>query len=60
MQIDWLTVIGLVLIVEGMMPLLFPKMWQNYIRKLAVEPISGIRFVGGVLFVLGIVLLMFR
>ncbi|MBU2882680.1 DUF2065 domain-containing protein [Psychrosphaera sp. B3R10] len=60
MQIEWLTVIGLVLIVEGMMPLLFPKIWQNYIRKLADEPISGIRFVGGVLFVLGIVLLMFR
>lgn len=60
MQIDWLMVIGLVLIVEGMMPLLFPATWRNYVRKLAEEPLSGIRVVGGILFFLGIVLLSFR
>lgn len=60
MNIDWLTVIAMVLIVEGMMPLLFPRIWQNYIKKLSAEPISGIRAVGGVLFGLGIILLLFR
>ena len=60
MQIDWYAVIGLVLIVEGMMPLLFPRIWQNYIRRLAAEPISAIRQVGAILFVLGIVMLWYR
>ncbi len=60
MQIDWLVVIALVLIIEGMMPLLFPKTWQNYIRKLAGEPVAVIRQVGLVLFTIGILLLWFR
>ena len=57
MQIDWLLVIGMVLIIEGMMPLLFPKIWQDYIRKLAQEPASTVRQVGAVLFFIGILLL---
>jgi uncharacterized protein YjeT (DUF2065 family) len=57
---DWLTIIGFVLIVEGLMPLLFPKHWLSYVQKLALEPISSIRIVGGVLFVLGALLLAFR
>lgn len=57
---DWLTIIGFVLIVEGMMPLLFPKQWHKYVQKLALEPTSSIRMVGGVLFVLGALLLFLR
>lgn len=57
---DWLTIIGMVLIIEGLMPLLFPKAWQGYVRKLAAEPLSSIRNVGAVLFGLGIVLLWLR
>lgn len=60
MQIDWILVIAMVLIVEGMMPLLFPKTWQGYIRKLANEPVSTVRQVGLILFVIGIVMLLLR
>ena len=60
MQIDWILVIAMVLIVEGMMPLLFPKTWQGYIKKLASEPVSTIRQVGLILFVIGIVMLLLR
>ena len=60
MEIDWLLVFGLVLIFEGVMPLLFPKAWQGYIRKLASEPIGSIRQVGGFLFALGLVLIWLR
>lgn len=60
MQIDWLAVIAMVLIIEGIMPLLLPKIWQGYIRKLAAEPIHHIRQVGGVLFAIGVILLYLR
>lgn len=60
MDIDWLTIIGLVLVIEGMMPLLFPKVWQGYIRRLAEEPIGAIRQIGAVLFALGILFLWLR
>ena len=60
MDIDWHAVIALVFIVEGMMPLLFPRIWQGYIRKLAEEPIGAVRQVGGVLFLIGIILLWLR
>ena len=57
---DWLTIIGFVLIIEGLMPLLFPRQWHDYVQKLALEPISTIRLVGGVLFICGALLLAFR
>ncbi|MDA8621347.1 DUF2065 domain-containing protein [Psychrosphaera sp.] len=60
MDIDWLVVIAMVLIVEGMMPLLFPKTWRSYIQKLSQEPIGVIRQVGLVLFTIGLLLLWFR
>ena len=60
MQIDWFLVLGLVLIVEGMMPLLFPKTWLSYIQKLSKEPISSIRQVGAVLFAVGALFIYLR
>lgn len=60
MEIDWLLVFGLVLIIEGVMPLLFPKAWQGYIRKLATEPVGAIRQVGGFLFAVGLLLIWLR
>ena len=60
MQIDWFMVLGLVLIIEGMMPLLFPKAWLGYIQKLSQEPISAIRRIGAVLFGLGALLIYLR
>lgn len=60
MDIDWMLVIGMVLIIEGLLPLLFPKAWQGYVGKLAAEPVSAIRQVGGFLFVIGLVLIWLR
>ena len=60
MDIDWYAVIGMVLIIEGMMPLLFPRIWQSYIRKLANEPVSAIRHIGAVLFCIGLVMFWLR
>ena len=42
------------------MPLLFPKTWQGYIKKLANEPVSTVRHVGLILFVIGIFMLLLR
>lgn len=60
MPIDWVVVIAMVLIIEGLMPLLFPKTWQNYIRKLSNEPLAVIRQVGAFLFAIGVIMLYLR
>ncbi len=57
---DWLTILGVVLIIEGVVPLLFPKQWHDYLHKLSLEPISTIRFIGGFVFTVGALLLVFR
>jgi hypothetical protein len=59
-DIDWFSVIAMVLIIEGMMPLLFPRAWKSYLSKVAQEPISAIRQIGGVLFAIGIIMLWLR
>lgn len=48
MDILWAS-LALVLLIEGVGPLLFPKKWQSYVRRLSVEPIASIRQVGAVL-----------
>lgn len=53
-------IFGLVLIIEGLVPLLFPKQWRSYVQKLAQEPVHQIRMVGGALFCLGAVLLLLK
>ena len=48
MDIFWGS-LALVLLLEGVGPLLFPKHWQNYLRRLSAEPLSSIRQIGAVL-----------
>ncbi|HCU65226.1 MAG TPA: DUF2065 domain-containing protein [Rheinheimera sp.] len=48
MDIFWQS-IALVLLLEGIGPLLFPNKWRWYLRKLSEEPVSGLRQVGAVL-----------
>ena len=48
MDIFWGS-LALVLLLEGIGPLLFPKQWQNYLRRLSAEPLSSIRQIGAVL-----------
>ena len=37
---------GLVLILEGLGPALFPNKWRNYLLKLAEQPAGDIRNIG--------------
>lgn len=48
---------GLVLIIEGITPALFPNKWQAYIRKLAEQPIADIRNIGLFILLLGIIII---
>lgn len=48
MDVIW-AALGLVLILEGIGPLLFPRGWQHYLRKIAAEPLSSVRQMGVVL-----------
>lgn len=51
----WLA-LGLVLIFEGISPLLFPKGWQNMLKQLSSLHASQLRRVGGCLVVAGVVI----
>jgi len=44
--------LGLVLIIEGLAPALFPNKWRSYLLKIAEQPIKDIRNIG--LFVLSL------
>ncbi|SEL77294.1 hypothetical protein SAMN05216262_12152 [Colwellia chukchiensis] len=52
-----LTALAIALIIEGLMPALFPNKWRNYVLKLANEPISAIRYMGTLILLIGLVLL---
>ncbi len=55
MSTDWIwPALALLLIVEGIGPLLFPNRWQAYLRKLAAEPAQNLRQLGIVLVFSGI------
>lgn len=45
--------VGLVLIIEGLAPALFPNKWRNYLRKLAEQPVNDIRNIGFFILILG-------
>ena len=44
---------GLVLIIEGLAPALFPNKWRSYLLKLAEQPVGDIRNIGLFIFALG-------
>jgi len=48
---------GLVLIIEGFAPALFPNKWRNYLLKLAEQPASDIRNIGLFILALGIIVI---
>jgi uncharacterized protein YjeT (DUF2065 family) len=54
-----LVAFALVLIVEGIGPMLFPNKWQSYIRQIAEQPIHQLRSMGGVLVIIGVVCLIY-
>ena len=42
----WLTALGLMLVLEGIMPFLFPAVWRETLGKLAQLQDGQMRFVG--------------
>ncbi len=50
--------LGLVLIVEGAGPFLFPKGWRDMVSQLAQQPDNQLRRIGGCIFVAGAVMVM--
>ena len=55
----WWAVLGLVLIIEGLGPMLFPNKWRSYLQKIAEQPTAQMQQVGGTLVIAGILLLFF-
>ncbi|MEC8373451.1 MAG: DUF2065 domain-containing protein [Pseudomonadota bacterium] len=57
---DWLLpALALVLIVEGIGPLLFPNKWRNYLLQVSQQPSNQLRQMGGVLVIIGTLLLLY-
>ena len=54
-----LVAFALVLIIEGIGPMLFPNKWQNYIQQIALQPTQQLRSIGGVLVIIGVVCLIY-
>lgn len=49
--------LGLALIIEGLIPALFPNKWKNYVLKVGQEPAKTIRSMGLIIMVVGTLLL---
>ncbi|MGK0409736.1 MAG: hypothetical protein ACJASB_001894 [Shewanella psychromarinicola] len=52
-----ITAFGLVLILEGLGPLLFPNKWQKYLLELSTQKQNFLRRLGGCLVTIGVILL---
>ena len=52
-----MTAVGLVLILEGLGPLLFPNKWKKYLLELSTQKQNVLRRLGGGLVTAGVVLL---
>lgn len=50
----WLLALGLVLLLEGLMPLLLPGGWRNAVRQMAALRDGQLRFVGLMLVLAGL------
>lgn len=55
----WWSALGLVLIIEGLGPLLFPNKWRSYLQKIAEQPTTQMQQLGGILVIAGVLLLFF-
>jgi uncharacterized protein YjeT (DUF2065 family) len=52
-----LLALGLVLIIEGLAPALFPNKWRTYLLKLAEQPITDTRNIGLFVLLLGVMVI---
>ena len=57
---EWLLpAFALVLIIEGIGPLLFPNKWRNYLLQISQQPSNHLRQIGGALVIIGALLLFY-
>ena len=57
---EWLLpALALVLIIEGIGPLLFPNKWLNYLLQISQQPSNQLRQIGGTLVIIGALLLFY-
>jgi uncharacterized protein YjeT (DUF2065 family) len=54
-----ITSLGLVLILEGILPLLFPNLWQNLIRNISNYNPGQLRTYGLAMLVMGLIVLFY-
>ena len=54
-----LVALAIVLIVEGVGPMLFAYKWQRFLQQISQQPINQLRTMGGVLVTIGVVSLMY-
>ena len=54
-DIFWLA-LALALIIEGLIPTLFPNKWKAYVLTLAQEPINRIRISGLLIMAIGLII----
>lgn len=50
---------SIVLVIEGIGPMLFPRRWKRYIYQIATQPNEQLRTIGGVMVTIGLVSLVF-
>jgi uncharacterized protein YjeT (DUF2065 family) len=53
----WLVALGLMLVLEGMMPFLFPGVWRETLSKLSQFKDGQMRFIGLILMLSGLLLI---
>jgi uncharacterized protein YjeT (DUF2065 family) len=50
---------ALVLIIEGIGPMLFANKWQKFLMQISLQPVNQLRSMGGVLVTIGVVSLFY-
>jgi uncharacterized protein YjeT (DUF2065 family) len=58
MQLTLLTALGLLLVLEGLMPLLLPQAWRDTFRRIMALKDGQLRFMGLMSVLLGLVLIL--
>ena len=54
-----LMAIAMVLVVEGIGPMLFANKWQRFLLQISQQPINQLRTIGGILVTIGVVSLIY-
>ena len=53
----WVIAFGLMLVLEGMTPFLFPAIWRETLRKLSQMQDGQVRFIGLTLMLVGVLVI---